>query len=306
MIKYFLIGLVFLNTTFTVNAQVKLSEVELQNFKKLEKELLNLSAIILNGKEVELRTQANEAFINLLDKTLNFDNAFFYPFDSLTTISILNSPDKKLRIFNWEIKHTTNNYEYFGFILLYNKEQNKTFIYTLNDNSESIKRPETASLNNDNWYGVHYYKLVESKTKKRTNYYLLGLDWNNTLSRKKVIDVLYFTKEGYPKFGENVFKIKNQSYRRYIMEYSAEITASLKFSEKESAFIMDNLVPRNPNLKGQFQFYGPDMTYNAFILKKGKLTWKEDYDARNAKTNNDKLYNDPTKNTVNPTGLEKK
>lgn len=287
-------------------AQSKLSENELAYFKKNETELLQLSKKILNEAKEADRIAANVAFISLLQTTLEQPNALHYAFDSLTTISILNSHDKKVKIFNWELKHNNNNYEYFGCILYTPKPNENTLLFWLSDKSSEIKRPENASLTNENWYGAHYYKLVENKTKKKTYYYLLGLDWNNSLSRKKIIDVLYFTKDKQVRFGENLFKVKNQSYRRYIMEYSAEISASLKFHEKENAFVMDNLVPKNENLKGQYQFYGPDMTYNAFILKKGKLTLKEDYDARNSKSTNDKLYNDPTKNTVNPTDLQKK
>ena len=69
------------------------------------------------------RYTANKAFINILQEILSYKKSFSYPFDSLTTISRIYSPDKSFRIFNWLIKRDIDDYEYFCIVQTYNKNK---------------------------------------------------------------------------------------------------------------------------------------------------------------------------------------
>ena len=86
-----------------------------------EDTLALISYEILNGKTEPERYAANKGFINILKEILKYKKSFEYPFDSLSTISRIYSPDKSFRIFNWLIKKDTEEYEYFCIVQVYNK-----------------------------------------------------------------------------------------------------------------------------------------------------------------------------------------
>ena len=62
-------------------------------------------------------------------------------------------------------------------------------------------------LNYPDWFGCIYYEIVEKYDDydKSMIYTLIGFDFNNNVTRKKYIDILTFTKEGYPRFGLPIF-----------------------------------------------------------------------------------------------------
>ena len=57
--------------------------------------------------------------------------------------------------------------------------------------------------------------------------------------------------------------------------------------------VFDHLSPRSDSQKGQFQYYGPDMSFDAFVFEKGKWTYKKDVDARNDTENEGKVTRKP-------------
>ena len=86
--------------------------------------------------------------------------------------------------------HADGTFTFFAFVLSKNKKT-KSYVFTeLNDASYSIKRPESAILKADQWFGAHYYKVITVKRKGKSYYCLLGADWNNKLSKKKILEIL--------------------------------------------------------------------------------------------------------------------
>jgi hypothetical protein len=151
------------------------------------------------------------------------------------------------------------------------------------DASANIKRPETASLKANNWYGAHYYKIITVKRKGITYYCLLGADWNDRLSKKKLMEVLSFEKDGSLKFGAPIINYNKNTIYRLIFEYSSNVSMSLNYDKKSKRIIFDHLSPIKEELKGQYQFYAPDLSYDALKFKKGKWQHLENIDARNIK-----------------------
>lgn len=267
------------------------------DFVKIEDSLKVLGKIILNGENDFIKYNANDKFLTLLESALITDKSFNYPFDSLTTIALLTSPDNKFRIFNWNLKKTDCTYEYFGFIQAWNSKEKKYIIYPLKDNSETIKNPETQTLDNLNWYGVHYYKIIFNKTKGKKYYTLLGWDGNNKITQKKIIDVTFFNSKDKPVFGAPIFKYNKKTYCRIIFEYAANTAMSLKYEKqymlygkkKRKMIVFDRLSPLDPNLTGQYQFYYPETNlFDAFIFRHGKWNNMKDVDARMAKESKEK------------------
>ena len=131
---------------------------------------------IMNGEsETEKRT-ANSAFISNLLEALQYEKSFSFPFDSLITISRINSPDKTFRIFNWLLKKDNNTYEYYGIVHYHNKKRKRYELITLTDNSANIRNPEQANLDAKNWYGGLIYDIAYIKKNGSKHYTLLSYD----------------------------------------------------------------------------------------------------------------------------------
>jgi hypothetical protein len=261
--------------------------------KSMEDSLRQCAPAILKGKDDQQRTAANEKFRALLLSALEQEDSFDYPFDSLKTIAILTSPDKSFRIFNWNMPKKDGTYEYFGYVQTWNKKKKKSEIFTLEDKSAEIKSPENQTLGVEKWYGAHYYKLIQTKHKKEKFYTLLGIDWNDNYSNKKIIETISFQKNGVPKFGDPILKSEKKTMKRVIFEYSETAIMSLRYNEDEGMIVFDHLSPPNESLIGQYQFYGPDFSYDAFKFVKGKWNFIPDYGAVNEASDKDKEYNAP-------------
>jgi hypothetical protein len=260
-----------------------------EDFIKAEDSLKVLGNLIRDGENDFIKYNANEKFLTLLESTLLGENSFSYPFDSLNMIARICSPDNKFRIFNWNIKKADNTYEYFGLIQVWNKKQKKYFLYPLKDNSDKIIKPESQVLDDQNWYGALYYKLIYSKSGGKKYYTLLGWDGNNLITQKKIIDVLVFNSNDKPVFGASIFKYNKKVQKRVIFEYSATSSMSLKYEKQYMLYgkksrkmiVFDRLAPLNPSMEGQYQFYYPETNiFDALIFRMGKWTMLKDVDAR--------------------------
>jgi hypothetical protein len=253
--------------------------------------LSEMSLLMLNSKDDTVRLQSNEKFMETMEKALMEENSFHYPFESIETIAKLTAPDNTFRILNWHIRQADGSYIFYGFVQTNSKEGSK--IYKLIDKSDETKSPDTKNLNHTEWYGAHYYTLIQNKDKKNKYYTLLGWDGNNMSSNKKIIDVIHFNNKGLPIFGAPIFKMEKKIQKRVIFEYAKDATMSLKYFENQKQIVFDHLSPSNEHLKDQYQYYGPDFSYDALNYKKGKWEYQKDIDARNPKKGTDKIYNAP-------------
>lgn len=253
------------------------------DFRAEEDSLLKLRTTCLLEESDSIKIQLNKQFTAYLLQVLAKNNSMLFGFDSLKSLAILVPEDKSFRIINWEIGFSDNSIAYFGLVQHFSKKKNQMQLTELIDKSSNVKKPENVVLDAANWYGAHYYKLIETKKKKKKYYTLLGANWSNTLVRKKIIDVITIGNDGKVKFGDAIFQHKTGTFKRIILNYASEISVSLRYDESKKMILFDHLVPREPNLKGQFEFYGPDMSIDGYSFQKGKWLFKEDIDARNQK-----------------------
>ena len=61
---------------------------------------------------------------------------------------------------------------------------------------------------------------------------------------------------------------------------------ALNFDAKEKMIVMDHLAPEDSRFEGQYQFYGPDFSYDALKFKKGAWIFERDVFAKNRSLNN--------------------
>jgi len=268
--------------------------------------LLALSNQFINQETEPQRYNANYQFIKTLVEALKEPKSFYFEFDSLKTISIVNAPDKKFRIFTWHVLNDDGSYRFYGTIQL-NSSDGKLKLFPLSDYSAFIQNPATQELKTEEWFAAQYYQVLEVNQNTTSPYYvLLGWKGKNNNSTQKVIEVLRFVN-GIPYFGSAVFDGNNQysGNKRIIFEYSREVSMYLKYDYTKEQIVFDHLVPTNTTLKNDFSKYGPDMTYDAFQLSKGRLKFQSNLVLNNAPSDKDDLFNDPEKLKQNTQPIRK-
>ncbi len=178
-----------------------------------------------------------------------------------------------------------------------NKKKNRIDTWMFVDESALMPNPEKLSLYHNHWYGALYYQIVEVKDGGKKYYTLIGWDGNNYLSQKKVIDILYFSGSGKPKFGKKLFKIdkEHRKDKRIIFEYNSQIVMSVQYDKQYKKIIIDHLRPEPKSMKGQYEFYVTDGSYDAFEFAMGKWQLIEEFDALNAKPEEERIPVKPEK-----------
>jgi len=231
---------------------------------------LMLNALRSAKKDKE-KDSLNVIFKACLSRTLEFPEAFYYPFHKLKTVGFIDCPEE-LRIVNWNIEQQDETQKYFCFIVKKNK--NTISVTELKDNPDSPPRPD-GILDAENWYGALYYKIISKEKGSKKYYILLGWDGNNSASTIKLIDVLYFAGTN-PKLGSPIFKMNDKTVKRVFFEHSKKVSISLKYEPEYDRIIYDHLSPETPALAGFYSFYVPDLSYDALYFKDNKWILKED------------------------------
>ena len=287
----------------------QLVDTEVKYYADLEDSLKHISNRVFYSKKEVNRFEANKQFIALWNLILKDEKSLQYPFDSLKKdVSLLFSPDKKFRIITWDMRKDDQTYFYFGFIQVNNTKVVKKGlfkkaitsqydVFPLLDKSATVKTPENYIGDPSKWFGMLYVDVLKSDN---DFYTLIAWDGNDKLTQRKFIDILYFKPDGIPMFGKDVFKFPGKFAKRIMFEYASEVAMSLKYNANRKQIIFSHLAPNapDPTLEGQFQFYGPDGSFDALSMKKGKWEYEPAIDIRKEKDKTDNVKKpEPNKQT---------
>jgi hypothetical protein len=278
----------------------QLSETDIKYFSGLEDSLKHLSQKVFYSKKESNRVEANKQFLALWNVILKDEKSMQFPFDSLRNdVSLILSPDKKFRIITWDMRKDDHSYFYFGFIQvnnsktikkgLFKKETTSEYeVFQLQDKSATVKTPENYISDHSKWFGMLYVDVIKSDD---DFYTLIGWDGNDKLTQRKFIDILSFKSDGTPVFGKDVFKFPGKFAKRIMFEYAGEVSMSLKYNSNRNQIIFSHLAPNtaDPLLEGQFQYYGPDGSFDALSMKKGSWIYEPAIDIRKDKDKSDNV-----------------
>lgn len=238
---------------------------------KKEIHLSGLSEIMIKSRNVEERIKASYTFHKELKFLLQNPISRKYPFDSLSLISKVESPDKRFRIFTWELSMGKNRFVHFGILQLYNKRT--PIVFSLNDFSDEFKNPEDTITGRKHWYGAFYYNIVLKKSLFGKKYYLFGWDLNNGRTYKKVLDVLRIKNSGLV-FGSKDFVMNKKNIKtRHILEYKYDAVVHLNYDPSLKMVVFDHLIPLNGSDVDSEMV--PDGSYEGFKYKGGQWHYVE-------------------------------
>jgi hypothetical protein len=258
-----------------------------QDLSSYENQLFNLLEAVRNAKTDAERNENNTAFKTRLYQVIQLPGAMDYPFSSLRSIGMVKSPDNYFRFFNWNVEQEDMSQKYYCYILRYDVKKKENNIIELLDNSLMLSPEPDDYLDENNWYGALYYKIIPTKRSGKTIYTLLGYDANNSISHTKLIDAISFTTS-HIRLGSPIFKYKDKTYKRMFFEHSKKSVMSMTYNEEREKIIFDHLSPESPTMEGFKEFYVPDMSYDAFKMEGNKWVLEEDIIAINRKSADNK------------------
>lgn len=278
--KYIICIISLVCFTITIKAQ-KIDSLTRDTLIDAEIRLSGLAQKMVTSLDEMTRISCGKNFIRTLARTLKTNNSYFYNFDSLKNISIINSPDDYFRIMTWNVASDDEHFRNFGVIQMNpNKIKREKKVYNmpdffpLIDRSDSIENVFYAETDADHWFGAIYYKIIKTQTQKGNYYTLLGWDGATSKSNKKIADVLFF-RDNKPYFGVPIFDIKTKkSLNRMIWEFNNNATMTLRYEEKRKLFIYENIIPPKPDNAGMYETYLPDGSYD-FMIWNGKVWEKQ-------------------------------
>ncbi len=242
------------------------------------------------------RYLASEEAVSVLAAALDEDESERWQWQLPDYVSVLTSPDGKLRIFTWAVVRDNGEFECFGAVQYYNDKEEEYEYQLLHDKSEDILNREESVLDADNWLGAVYQQIIQSQMGERTLYTLLGWNGVDNLTERKIIEPVII-RGGAPQFGAPAFR-RERNLRRVVLEYSNTAMVQLSYETQtvqkierkrvkvrgtnrsrtvekvkehnEKMIIFDEIEPQVPGMEGLFQYYVPSGLELAYVFVDGK------------------------------------
>lgn len=216
--------------------------------------------------------------LSIMPACLALPGAMDYPWSKLDRIGVISSEDNQIRIFTWQVEDDPDHYRYFGYIQV-GMKRGRMKVVPLADNQEKQRSVYRFDQSPENWFGKLYYGIVTTKSKRKAYYALLGMDFNDSHSTIKTVEVMRILRSG-PVFEKEMFFNGRDRVDRVVLEYSSQVAISVRFDTNLEMITFDHLVPFHEIYQGHFEFYGPDGSYNGLEFEGGTWIFREDIDAR--------------------------
>jgi len=210
---------------------------------------------------------------------LSMQSSMDFPWSRLDKIGIITSEDKKVRIFTWHVMDDYDHIRYFGFIQV-GLKKGKSRLYELKDNGKAQRGLFKLEQSEEDWYGKLYYQVLTNTYKRKTYYTILGMDFNNAHSTIKTVEVVVIQRNA-PYFVKSLFYNGRDKVDRLVLEYSKQVAISVRYDQGTGMITFDHLVPFHPIYEKNYEFYGPDGSFDGLEFSDGFWNFRDDIDARN-------------------------
>jgi len=215
----------------------------------------------------------------MMAEVLTMEGSMEFPWNGLDRIGVITSEDKRLRIFTWHVMDDYDHYRYFGYIQIAMKK-GKVRLFELHDNEKGQRGVMKLEQSDADWYGKLYYQLISNKDRRKTYYTIMGMDFNDSRSTIKSVEVLEIHRNS-PRFVRSLFLKGSDFVDRMVLEYADQVAISVRYDPGLGMITFDHLVPFHPIYAKNFEFYGPDGSYDGLEFIGGRWLYREDIDARN-------------------------
>ncbi len=259
-------------------APVRAQESEYHNLAGAESELMELFNSLYSDTLSET-DKIIDTIRNIFSEALGQDRSMDFAWQKLDRIGVISSDDGMLKIFTWHVMDDPDHYRYFGFIQVAQKK-GKVKVIELADNHKEQRNVKNLRQSPEDWYGKLYYKIITRNYKRKTFYTLLGMDFNKSTSIIKTIETIAIQRNR-PQFTGGLFFDGRDHMDRMVIEYSAQVAVSVRYDQRLGMITYDHLSPFHPVYTGNYEFYGPDGSYDGLEFKEGTWFFRQDIDVRN-------------------------
>ncbi len=215
----------------------------------------------------------------MMAEVLTMEGSMEFPWNGLDRIGVITSDDKRLRLFTWHVMDDYDHYRYFGYIQIA-MNKGKVRLFELHDNEKGQRGVMKLEQSDTDWYGKLYYQLISNKDRRKTYYTIMGMDFNDSRSTIKSVEVLEIHRNS-PRFVRSLFLKGSDFVDRMVLEYADQVAISVRYDPGLEMITFDHLVPFHPIYVKNFEFYGPDGSYDGLEFIGGRWLYREDIDARN-------------------------
>jgi len=198
-------------------------------------------------------------------------------------IGAIMSPDSTFRLISWN--YFKLNGESVCFTLLQLKPIKDTcliYLFTPSYYNKSHKNPYTSNF----IPAALYYQIIPTLVNNKKYYLLLGMNPESILIQSKSIETFYFNEKKIPTMGAPILHINNKIESRFEFCYSAKVRMSIKYDIQKQTIIIDHLSPEKPFFTGQYEYYGPDGSFDALVFKDKIWQYVSDYNLYNMRQKN--------------------
>jgi hypothetical protein len=273
-LRIYLINIVFLVFLIPVKAQ--------EPTKDISRVLQDLYYWILNSTSDSERMRLNDSVILLVNSYVASDSVMKHRFDNVRNLGQIDSPDGKLKIINWNLVLRDGSNRYYLYIIRSGGKKGHNIVYKLTG-TNSIKPIRTNLIYTpENWYGAAYYAIQPFKVRKNVSYLLLGIDFGNTFTTRKIIDVLSFDEKGDILFGRECFRKGDETLSREVLEYSSDGLVSLRIQSRKLV-VFDHLDSFSSGHGDSPESVGAGLYFDGYALKKGVWNYVSNIQIKNRK-----------------------
>jgi hypothetical protein len=230
---------------------------------------------MINAEKAGKRFLSDSQFVKTFVRSLKIKNSFYFPFDSLQTISRQYPEDSSFRLFTWQLKKDEYMYYQKGVIQIRTRD-GALKLYPLFDASMFTGKPLDSIRTKNNWIGAIYYKIIQKTYNGKKFYTLLGFDDYTVSSNRKWIEVLSFDEQsGEPQFGGPMISFREDTGKakpvmnRFSIEYKKEARAVMNYNPEKDMIIYDHLISEDDQ-PGRKETYIPDGDFEGFKWQNGQ------------------------------------
>lgn len=235
---------------------------------------------LLISPEDSVRLCINDSIRLIVEAHVISDSIFYQRISNLKYLGQITSSDSLIKIVTWNLILNKEPGRYFCYLIRKSLDNNSNIIYNLTAAYDSTTIGTDTIYSASDWYGALYYDIKPFSDGKGQCWVLLGINYSNPAITRKIIDVLSFTPDERIVLGRKWFRSGETLNYRHVFEYASSGVMSLRFVS-DSTIVFDHLVPFSPSHIDDRKYYGPDYSYDAYILKNESWDLEINVDARN-------------------------
>lgn len=239
--------------------------------------ILDLFSSIVSETDDIQKIKFNDSLIIELNSYIQSEDVFTADIPGLKYLGQITSADSLLKVYSWNIPLYDGSSLYN--CLIYNKKTNNSSFMQSKQGENIAGNKEIIAGNK--WYGALYYDIQPIISGNDTLYILLGIDMNPYNYNTKIIEILSFSDTHKIILGNKIIEREKDLFSRLLFRYSPRASMMMKFDESRKRIVFDHLSPFSPEFLDQYQYYGPDFTYDALEFIDGRMIFIEDVDLRN-------------------------